>query len=95
MTGTKRCDRCWELEHRVLAEPGLTWRILAGGGGRAGRIAGLLEEMELWLSGKKSWTNTVRDPGDCAIADAQEVVKLASAIQAYAALQGREPGDYA
>lgn len=29
MTGTKRCDACWELEMRVRADPELTRRILA------------------------------------------------------------------
>ena len=29
MTGTKRCDRCWELEKRVQREPELAARILA------------------------------------------------------------------
>jgi len=26
--GTKRCDRCWELERRVKANPELTIKIL-------------------------------------------------------------------
>ena len=30
MTGTKRCDRCWELEKRILREPDLARRILDG-----------------------------------------------------------------
>lgn len=29
MTGTKRCNRCWELEKRVLNDPTLTLAILA------------------------------------------------------------------
>jgi len=29
MTGTKRCDRCWELEKRIEADPELAKRILA------------------------------------------------------------------
>lgn len=28
MTSTKRCDRCWELERRVLADPQLAGQIL-------------------------------------------------------------------
>lgn len=31
MLGTKRCDRCYELESRVNADPELTQRILASG----------------------------------------------------------------
>lgn len=27
-TGTERCDRCWELEKRVLADPELARAIL-------------------------------------------------------------------
>lgn len=27
-TGTKLCDRCWELERRVKADPDLAWKIL-------------------------------------------------------------------
>lgn len=30
MTGTQRCDRCWELETRIKADPQLATRILAG-----------------------------------------------------------------
>lgn len=29
MTGTQRCDRCWELETRVLSDPTLALAILA------------------------------------------------------------------
>lgn len=29
MTGTRMCDRCWELDHRIRAEPGIAKRILA------------------------------------------------------------------
>ena len=29
MTGTKRCDRCWELEARIHANPDLAEAILA------------------------------------------------------------------
>jgi hypothetical protein len=29
MTGTKRCDACWELEHRVQSNPELARKILA------------------------------------------------------------------
>lgn len=28
MTGTKRCDRCWELERRIQANPALARKIL-------------------------------------------------------------------
>jgi ribosomal protein L37E len=28
MTGTKRCDACWELETRVLSNPELAQKIL-------------------------------------------------------------------
>ena len=28
MKGTKLCDRCWELERRVLADPEMTRKIL-------------------------------------------------------------------
>lgn len=28
-TGTKRCDRCWELEGRITAAPDLARKILA------------------------------------------------------------------
>ena len=28
MTGTKRCDRCWELETRIQSAPELARRIL-------------------------------------------------------------------
>lgn len=28
-TGTKRCDRCWELEHRIEGDPNLALKILA------------------------------------------------------------------
>jgi hypothetical protein len=27
MTGTKRCDRCWELERRIKSDPELAKRI--------------------------------------------------------------------
>lgn len=30
MTGTKRCDRCWELESRIQGNPELARRILDG-----------------------------------------------------------------
>lgn len=29
MLGTKRCDRCWELESRIQADPKLAREILA------------------------------------------------------------------
>jgi hypothetical protein len=29
MLGTKRCDRCWELEKRIHANPELARKILA------------------------------------------------------------------
>lgn len=29
MTGTKRCDRCWELERRIESDPDLARWILA------------------------------------------------------------------
>jgi hypothetical protein len=29
MTATKRCDRCWELEHRIEGNPDLARKILA------------------------------------------------------------------
>lgn len=29
MLGTKRCDRCWELERRMRADPDLVQKILA------------------------------------------------------------------
>jgi len=29
MTGTKRCDACWELEQRILAAPAIAAKILA------------------------------------------------------------------
>lgn len=29
MTGTKRCDRCWELEHRIHGDPELARKILS------------------------------------------------------------------
>ena len=28
VTGTKRCDRCWELENRIYADPEIARRIL-------------------------------------------------------------------
>ncbi len=28
MTATRRCDRCWELEHRIKADPELAQKIL-------------------------------------------------------------------
>lgn len=28
MTGTRRCDGCWELEGRIQRDPALAWRIL-------------------------------------------------------------------
>lgn len=28
MTGTKRCNRCWELEKRIQADPELAQKIL-------------------------------------------------------------------
>lgn len=28
MTGTKRCDRCWELESRIYGDPVLAQKIL-------------------------------------------------------------------
>lgn len=28
MTGTKRCDGCWELERRIHRDPGLARKIL-------------------------------------------------------------------
>jgi hypothetical protein len=28
MTGTKRCDRCWELETRIESDPSLAKQIL-------------------------------------------------------------------
>jgi hypothetical protein len=28
MTGTKRCDRCWELERRIMADPDLAEKII-------------------------------------------------------------------
>lgn len=28
-TGSKRCDRCWELEHRIQADPEIARKILA------------------------------------------------------------------
>lgn len=30
MLGTKLCDRCWELEKRIHADPELAQRILEG-----------------------------------------------------------------
>ena len=30
MTGTKRCDRCWELESRIHGDPALAQKILDG-----------------------------------------------------------------
>ena len=30
MTGTRRCDRCWELESRIKGDPELARRILDG-----------------------------------------------------------------
>lgn len=30
MTGTKRCDRCWELERRVYMDPELSVKVLKG-----------------------------------------------------------------
>jgi hypothetical protein len=29
MLSTKRCDRCWELEHRIEQDPELALKILA------------------------------------------------------------------
>lgn len=29
-TGTKRCDRCWELERRIQSDPEIALRILTG-----------------------------------------------------------------
>lgn len=34
MIATKRCDRCWELERRIRADPDIAWRILIRGIGR-------------------------------------------------------------
>lgn len=38
MTGTKRCDPCWELERRIKAAPEIAWRILIRGIGKAIRV---------------------------------------------------------
>ncbi len=29
MLGTRRCDSCWELEHRILSAPDLARKVLA------------------------------------------------------------------
>lgn len=29
MTATKRCERCWELEHRIESDPELARQIIA------------------------------------------------------------------
>ncbi len=39
MTGTRRCDRCWELERRVEADPELTARVLAQFTSEVGKVA--------------------------------------------------------
>lgn len=44
MTGTKLCDRHWELEGRVLAEPDMTRRILASHTGEAEPVADAREQ---------------------------------------------------
>jgi hypothetical protein len=28
MTGTKQCDRCWELSHRIEADPDLAQKMI-------------------------------------------------------------------
>lgn len=30
MTGSKRCDRCWELERRIQADPAIARKIISG-----------------------------------------------------------------
>lgn len=50
-------------------------------------IERLTLEMMNWIEGRKSWTNSIPDPAQCAIVDAMEVVKLSAAIQALAALK--------
>lgn len=50
------------------------------------RLAYHLDEMNLWATGKRSFTNLIPDQGVVAIMDAQEVVKHSAAVQAYASL---------
>lgn len=47
----------------------------------------IYQEMLRWLKGERSWTNTIRDHAQCAMADAQEVVKLAAALPAVMAYE--------
>ena len=60
------------------------------------RIGELVAEMDDWVTGRRSRWNTfcsgsperrTEQMAHCAIADAQEVVRLSAAIQAYAALR--------
>jgi len=46
----------------------------------------VIEELEAWKDGRKSWTNLGHPPDVIATMDAQEVVKLSAYIQARAAL---------
>jgi hypothetical protein len=44
MTGTKRCDRCWELEGRIMRDPELAAKILGSQCGPNGEALELAEE---------------------------------------------------
>ena len=55
------------------------------------RIKTLTADMEDWVEGRRSWTNTLPDTtaaghAAAAVMDAQEVIKRSTAIQAYVAL---------
>ena len=59
------------------------------------RIKTLIAEMDDWVQGRRSWTNTIKgttivDHTAAAVLDAQEVAKRSSAIQAYAVLNAYE-----
>lgn len=51
-----------------------------------------VDEMELWASGHKSYTNLPLTPEVIAVMDAQEVVKHSAAAVAYAALHTATTG---
>jgi hypothetical protein len=44
MTGTKRCDRCWELERRIQDAPALAAQILARPSGSLAKAAAKIRD---------------------------------------------------
>lgn len=55
-TGTKRCDRCWELERRIHANPEIAARILAPHFGYE-TAAQLLADAGRWRFVRQHWSH--------------------------------------